>query len=106
MSNYFFSPPAHLCAVTYMTEISLIVTLNYQFTIYHGWLVVLMIYVVSAVFQPYHDLEAGDNQSLKSGEAGNRTKTFHKQNVLFSAQDISCLLSTDFNNLYLTPTKN
>ena len=24
----FFSPPAHLCAVTYMTEISLIVTLN------------------------------------------------------------------------------
>ena len=31
-SNYFFfSPPAHLCAVTYMTEISLIVTLNNQF---------------------------------------------------------------------------
>ena len=28
MSNFFFSPPAHLCAVTYMTEISLIVTLN------------------------------------------------------------------------------
>ena len=28
----FFSPPAHLCAVTYMTEISLIVTLNNQFT--------------------------------------------------------------------------
>ena len=28
MSNSFFSPPAHLCAVTYMTEISLIVTLN------------------------------------------------------------------------------
>ena len=27
-SNFFFSPPAHLCAVTYMTEISLIVTLN------------------------------------------------------------------------------
>ena len=27
-SNSFFSPPAHLCAVTYMTEISLIVTLN------------------------------------------------------------------------------
>ena len=27
----FFSPPAHLCAVTYMTEISLIVTLNRQF---------------------------------------------------------------------------
>ena len=30
-----------------------------------GWLVVLGIYVASAVFQPYHDLEAGDNQSLK-----------------------------------------
>ena len=29
--NFFFSPPAHLCAVTYMTEISLIVTLNNQF---------------------------------------------------------------------------
>ena len=27
-----FSPPAHLCAVIYMTEISLIVTLNNQFT--------------------------------------------------------------------------
>ena len=33
MSN-FFSPPAHLCAVTYMTVISLIVTLNNQFTIH------------------------------------------------------------------------
>ena len=31
-SNFFFSPPAHLYAVTYMTEISLIVTLNTQFT--------------------------------------------------------------------------
>ena len=29
----FFSPPAHLCAVTYMTEISLIVTSNNQFTL-------------------------------------------------------------------------
>ena len=29
----FFSPPAHLCAVTYMTEISLIVTLSNQFTL-------------------------------------------------------------------------
>ena len=32
-SNFFFSPPAHLCAVTYVTEISLIVTLNNQFTL-------------------------------------------------------------------------
>ena len=31
-SNFFFIPPAHLCAVTYMTEISLIVTLNNQIT--------------------------------------------------------------------------
>ena len=32
-SSFFFSPPAHLCAVTYMTEISLIVTLDNQFTL-------------------------------------------------------------------------
>ena len=31
-SNFFFNPPAHLCAVTYMTEISLIVTLNNKLT--------------------------------------------------------------------------
>ena len=30
-----------------------------------GWLVVLRINVDSAIFQPYLDLEAGDNQSLK-----------------------------------------
>ena len=30
-----------------------------------GWLVVLRIYVALAVFQPYRDLEAGDNKSLK-----------------------------------------
>ena len=34
-SNFFFSPPAHRCAVTYMTEISLIMTLNNQFTSPH-----------------------------------------------------------------------
>ena len=34
-SNFFFSPPAHLCTVTYMTEISLIVTLNNQFNSTH-----------------------------------------------------------------------
>ena len=32
-SYFFFSPPAHLCAVTHMTEISLIVTLKNQFTL-------------------------------------------------------------------------
>ena len=31
-----------------------------------GWLVVLTIYVALAKLQPYRDLEAGDNQSLKS----------------------------------------
>ena len=30
-----------------------------------GWLIVLRINVTLAVFQPYRDLEAGDNQSLK-----------------------------------------
>ena len=30
-----------------------------------GWLVVLRIKVDLAIFQPYLDLEAGDNQSLK-----------------------------------------
>ena len=29
-----------------------------------GWLVILSIYVASAIFQPYCDLEARDNQSL------------------------------------------
>ena len=29
------------------------------------WLVVLKIYVTSVVFQPYRDLEAGDNQTEK-----------------------------------------
>ena len=33
-SNFFFSPPAHLCAVTCITEISLIVTLNNQLHTY------------------------------------------------------------------------
>ena len=31
-----------------------------------GWLVVLRIYIALAIFQPYRDLKAGDNQSLKS----------------------------------------
>ena len=42
---------------------------------FSGGLVVLRINVDLVIFQPYLDLEAGDNQSLKisSGEAGNRT---------------------------------
>ena len=50
--------------------------MNLKFSLYIGgevrqfssiliWLVVLRIYVALAVFQPYRDLEAGDNQSLK-----------------------------------------
>ena len=39
-----------------------------------GWLVVLRIYVASAVFQPYRDLEAGDNQSLKIQVARRESK--------------------------------
>ena len=39
-----------------------------------GWLVVLRIYVALAVFQPYRDLEAGGNQSLKF-KSGNQTRT-------------------------------
>ena len=31
-----------------------------------GWLVVLMIYVILAIFQPHHDLEAGDYKYLRS----------------------------------------
>ena len=38
---------------------------NHKITMLVGWLVVLRIYVVLVVFQPYLDLEAGDNQSLK-----------------------------------------
>ena len=34
-SNFFFSPHAHLCAVTYIAERSLIVTLSNQFTSHH-----------------------------------------------------------------------
>ena len=31
-----------------------------------SWFIVLRIYIALPIFQPYHDLEAGDNQSLKS----------------------------------------
>ena len=33
---------------------------------YNVWLVVLRLYVALVIFQPYRDLEAGKNQSLKS----------------------------------------
>ena len=37
-----------------------------RFTIRIGWLVVLRIYVTLAIFRPYRNVEARDNQSLKS----------------------------------------
>ena len=43
-------------------DISLPVIWTYRLV---GWLVVLRIYVALAVFQPYPDLEAGDNQYLR-----------------------------------------
>ena len=39
--------------------------ITFKLHILVSWLVVLRIYVALAVFQPYHDLEAEDNQSLK-----------------------------------------
>ena len=48
-----------------------------------GWLVVLRIYVALVVFQPYRDLEAGDNQSLKFkwwGRESNSGKLTWQQN--------------------------
>ena len=39
-----------------------------------GWLVVFRIYVASAVFQPYRDLEAGNNKSLNFKWRGGESK--------------------------------
>ena len=36
-----------------------------SFSVHYVWFGLLRIYVALAVFQPYRDLEAGDNQSLK-----------------------------------------
>ena len=41
------------------------------------WLVVLRIYVALAVFQPYRDLETGDNQSLKFKWRGRESNPGH-----------------------------
>ena len=46
----FFSPPAQLCAVTYMTEILLIVTLNNQFTLPYLFIVQIAKRHISPVF--------------------------------------------------------
>ena len=52
-----------------------------------GWWVVLRIYVASAVFQRYCDLEAGDNQSLKIQVASPRIEPRY-----------SCSASQEFNH--------
>ena len=51
-SNFFFSPPVHLCAVTYVTEISLHVTLsNLSHSLTHIYsqvsVVLLIVFTVS-----------------------------------------------------------
>ena len=47
--------------------LNLLTTLPTTYFRFGGWrlVVVLRIYFPSVVFQPYRDLEAGDNQSLK-----------------------------------------
>ena len=49
------------------------VKINIIQAIWFGSLVVLRIHVELAIFQPYFDLEAGDNQSLKIQVARPRT---------------------------------
>ena len=50
-----------------------------------NWLVVLKIYVALAIFQLYRNLEAGDNQSLKSlWRTGNRTEKLEPQGALIA----------------------
>ena len=62
MSNFFFSPPAHLCAVTYMTEISLIVTLNSQFnlnsTVFFSCILTLFIILIKPLRSKAYDRRA------------------------------------------------
>ena len=70
-------------------QVDLANTNEVKHEVHRVWLVVVGINVDLAIFQPYLDLEAGDNQSLKiqSGEAGNRTSVLllrkpevHKEN--------------------------
>ena len=81
-SNFFFSPPAHLCAVTCITEISLIKQpiIDFgrleicdcssgqnlkQLVIYNLGFIEDLRRFSDHLFQPYRDFEAGDNQSQK-----------------------------------------
>ena len=51
----------NICVINFETSLTEI-AVNHWFV---SWLVVLRISVALAVFQPYRDFEAGDNQSLK-----------------------------------------
>ena len=48
----------------FVADVTNVSIIGYTFRLDFG-LVLLRIYVALAVFQPYRDLEAGDNQSLK-----------------------------------------
>ena len=56
-----FRPSANMTSTTMRRHSAIL--LEESFIV--RWLVVFRIYVASAVFNPYRDLEAGDNQSLK-----------------------------------------
>ena len=55
------------CTTTQPSELRLRATFVLFLVVFivDGWLVALRIYVALVVFQPYRDLETGDNQSLK-----------------------------------------
>ena len=79
VQHLFVCPSVHPCVCLSDSLIFLVVTYHYVsqatnaflrmllFWFVVGWLVVLRIYMyfASVEFQPYRDLEAGDNQSLK-----------------------------------------
>ena len=76
-----------------------------------GWLVVLRINVDLAIFQPYLDLEAGDNQSLKIQvtrpgiEPRSSCSASHPRrngNILFvQHESIEIILVCDQNGIYV-----
>ena len=72
--NVDFSPPFKLwenerdlinSVVHVWHSITITIDNAHGYVLLVGWLVALRIYVALAVFRPYRDFEAGDNQSLK-----------------------------------------
>ena len=57
----FFNSTSHIMKFTHGSFVFITLKIKQELS---SWLVVLRIYV--AVLQPHRDLEAGDNQSLKS----------------------------------------